>query len=102
MPRSTADPGVVSSRRRTRLPPRVRPQLDSPAQARREPCRERGAHASSRFRDQSGSIRHAVMTGDGHSKDARMLTEVTNPVNRSCDIDAYSCFATLRPVPLDL
>jgi hypothetical protein len=42
------------------------------------------------------------MTGDGHSKDARMLTEVTESVNRWSDFDLCPTLAHLLPVWLDL
>jgi hypothetical protein len=42
------------------------------------------------------------MTGDGHSKDARMLTEVTKLVNRSVKTGAFLTPAASFPVSLDL
>jgi hypothetical protein len=42
------------------------------------------------------------MTGDGHSKDARMLTEVTKLVNRSSNADAIPASSGSFPVSLDL
>jgi hypothetical protein len=40
-------------------------------------------NANARFRVHSGCIRRAVVTGDGHSEDVRVLAEVTKLVNRS-------------------
>ena len=41
------------------------------------------------------------MTGDGHSKDARMLTEVTTLVNTSGNVGACSSLTNSVPLYLD-
>ena len=101
MPRSATDPGVVSSRRRTARS-QGEPRACSLTRTRRSPCQERDTNASSWFRDHSGPRRCAVMTVAGHSKDARMLTEVTRLVNRLRIIDAAIGPSHAAPVCVDL